>query len=54
MAISFVGASLIWKFVYDYRATENDADRPGSTRSSVWLGCDTYRFLLTEPWNTSS
>ena len=24
MAISFVGASLIWKFVYDYRATENE------------------------------
>ena len=23
MAISLVGASLIWKFVYDYRATEN-------------------------------
>ncbi len=28
MAISFVGASVIWKFVYDYRGEGSDADRP--------------------------
>jgi len=51
MAISLVGASLIWKFVYDYRATEND--QIGLANQLLkWLGMDTYRFLLTEPWNT--
>ncbi len=51
MAISLVGASLIWKFVYDYRATEND--QIGLLNQLLkWVGIDTYRFLLTEPWNT--
>ena len=51
MAISLVGASLIWKFVYDYKATENE--QIGLANQVLkWLGFDTYRFLLTEPWNT--
>lgn len=51
MAISLVGASIIWKFVYDYRATEND--QIGLANQVLkWIGLDTYRFLLTEPWNT--
>lgn len=51
MAISLVGASLIWKFVYDYRATENA--QIGVLNELLKLfGIDTYRFLLTEPWNT--
>jgi alpha-glucoside transport system permease protein len=51
MAISLVGASLIWKFVYDYKATENE--QIGLANQVLkWLGLDTYRFLLTEPWNT--
>ena len=51
MAISLVGASLIWKFVYDYKATEND--QIGLANQILkWVGADTYRFLLTEPWNT--
>jgi alpha-glucoside transport system permease protein len=51
MAISLVGASLIWKFVYDYRATEND--QIGLANQVLkWIGMDTYRFLLNEPWNT--
>jgi alpha-glucoside transport system permease protein len=51
MAISLVGASLIWKFVYDYRATENE--QIGLANAVLkGLGLDTYRFLLTEPWNT--
>ncbi|WP_240641451.1 carbohydrate ABC transporter permease [Nocardioides ferulae] len=50
MAISLVGASIIWKFVYDYRATEND--QIGLANQVLKsLGFDTYRFLLTEPWN---
>lgn len=51
MAISLVGASLIWKFIYDYRATENT--QIGLANQVLkWVGLDTYRFLLTEPWNT--
>ena len=51
MAISLVGASLIWKFVYDYKASENE--QIGLANQILkWIGTDTYRFLLTEPWNT--
>ena len=51
MAISLVGASIIWKFVYDYRATDNE--QIGLANQVLkWIGLDTYRFLLTEPWNT--
>ena len=51
MAISLVGASIIWKFVYDYRATENtQIGLLNQILKSV--GLDTYRFLLTDPWNT--
>ena len=51
MAISLVGASLIWKFVYDYRAAENA--QIGLLNGILKaVGLDTYRFLLTEPWNT--
>ncbi|WP_309646746.1 MULTISPECIES: sugar ABC transporter permease [Nocardioides] len=51
MAISLVGASIIWKFVYDYRGTdENQIGVVNQILKS--LGFDTYRFLLTEPWNT--
>ena len=51
MAISLVGASIIWKFVYDYRSTENT--QIGLANQILKsLGFDTYRFLLTEPWNT--
>jgi alpha-glucoside transport system permease protein len=51
MAISLVGASLIWKFVYDYRATENEQIGLANAILKA-IGLDTYRFLLTEPWNT--
>ena len=51
MALSLVGATLIWKFVYDYKATENE--QIGLANQILKsLGFDTYRFLLTEPWNT--
>ncbi|MDF1604808.1 sugar ABC transporter permease [Nocardioides sp. YIM 152315] len=51
MAISLVGASIIWKFVYDYR--ETDANQIGVANEVLKvLGFDTYRFLFNEPWNT--
>jgi alpha-glucoside transport system permease protein len=51
MAISLVGASIIWKFVYDYR--ETDAAQIGIANQVLKsLGFDTYRFLFNEPWNT--
>ena len=51
MAISLVGASIIWKFVYDYRpATQDQIGVANAILKS--FGFDTYRFLLTEPWNT--
>jgi alpha-glucoside transport system permease protein len=51
MAISLVGASIIWKFVYDYRSTENpQIGLLNQILKSV--GLDTYRFLLNDPWNT--
>jgi alpha-glucoside transport system permease protein len=51
MAISLVGASLIWKFIYDYRDSANT--QIGLANQILkWFGIDTYRFLLTEPWNT--
>ena len=51
MAISLVGASIIWRFVYEFRS----AERPQiglANQILVWLGLDPYQFLLTAPWNT--
>lgn len=51
MAISMVGASIIWRFVYEYRPT--NATQIGLANQILKsLGMDTYQFLLTEPWNT--
>ena len=51
MAISMVGASIIWKFVYEYR--QAGATQIGLLNQIlVWLGLDPYQFLITEPWNT--
>jgi alpha-glucoside transport system permease protein len=51
MAISLVGASIIWGFVYDYKAV--DQEQIGILNALLKaLGFDTYRFVLTEPWNT--
>ena len=51
MAISLVGASIIWKFVYDYKSSEQGQLGVLNGLLSA-AGFDTYRFLLTEPWNT--
>jgi alpha-glucoside transport system permease protein len=51
MAISMVGASIIWRFVYDYRPTRFNQIGLGN-QILKWLGLDTYQFLLNPPWNT--
>lgn len=51
MSISLVGASIIWKFVYEYRPKF----RPQIgllNQVLAKLGFDTHNFLLGDPWNT--
>ncbi len=51
MAISMVGASIIWKFVYEYRPT--GSPQIGlANQILVWLGLEPYQFIITDPWNT--
>jgi len=51
MAISFVGASIIWRFVYTARPA--DQDQIGLLNQIVvWLGGKPVDFLAVEPWNT--
>lgn len=51
MAISFVGASIIWKFVYEFRpAEENQLGL--LNQFVVWLGGTPQQWLQNEPWNT--
>ena len=51
MAISFVGAGIIWKFVYAYRQTGDD--QIGLLNQiMVWFGLEPQQWLLEPPWNT--
>ncbi|BCB81889.1 sugar ABC transporter permease [Phytohabitans flavus] len=51
MAISFVGASIIWRFVYAYRGEEQD--QIGLLNQIVvWLGGTPKQWLLDSPLNT--
>lgn len=51
MAISFVGASIIWKFVYAYRPAESD--QIGLLNQVwVWLGREPRQWILEAPANT--
>jgi len=51
LAISMVGASIIWKFMYEYR--QADVPQIGLLNQIlVWLGLNPYQFIITEPWNT--
>jgi len=59
MAISLVGASIIWKFVYDFRPVLEGvpADKQPNqigliNQILVWLGADPQQFLLGAPANT--
>ncbi len=56
MAISFVGASIIWKFMYDYRFHDptvavNPEQIGLINQIIVWLGGTPQNFLLDSPWN---
>ena len=51
MAISFVGAGIIWRFIYEYRAT--GSDQIGTLNQIVvWLGGEPVRWLQNPPTNT--
>ncbi len=51
MAISFVGASIIWRFVYTYRPV--DETQIGLLNQVVvWLGGQPVQWLQESPWNT--
>ncbi|MGP7959426.1 carbohydrate ABC transporter permease [Sanguibacter sp. A247] len=51
MAISMVGASIIWKFVYEFRGAGNK--QIGLLNQVlVWLGFEPQQFLLSAPLNT--
>jgi len=53
MAISFVGASIIWKFVYEFRPDQPGVNQTGLLNQLlVWLGGTPQQWLLNEPWNT--
>lgn len=53
MAISMVGASLIWKFVYEYRPDQANIQQTGLLNQVlVWLGLPPQQFLIGQPWNT--
>jgi alpha-glucoside transport system permease protein len=52
MAISLVGAGIIWKFVYAYRGGE-DAEQIGLLNQIVvWFGGEPKQWLLNPPVNT--
>jgi alpha-glucoside transport system permease protein len=51
MAISFVGAGIIWKFVYAYASGEN-RQIGLANQLLVWVGLEPRRFLNEAPMNT--
>lgn len=51
MAISFVGASIIWRFMYEYRA-EGFPQIGFVNQVLVWIGLEPQQFLTSAPANT--
>lgn len=51
MAISLVGASIIWKFVYAYRG-EGESQIGLLNALLGRIGVEPYRFTFEQPWNT--
>lgn len=51
MAISFVGASIIWRFMYTVRP-EGQAQIGFLNQVIVWFGGSPINFLSADPWNT--
>ncbi len=53
LAISFVGASIIWRFVYEYRPDQGNVQQIGLLNQVlVWLGGTPQQWLLESPINT--
>jgi len=52
MAISLVGASIIWKFVYAYRPNQQNIQQIGLLNQVlVWLGFEPVNLILIGGWN---
>ena len=53
MAISFVAASVIWKFVYAFRPDQPNIEQIGLLNQIlVWVGLPPQQFLINTPFNT--
>jgi alpha-glucoside transport system permease protein len=53
MAISFVGASIIWRFVYEYRPDQPGVKQIGILNQIlVWFGLEPRNWLVESPLNT--
>lgn len=53
MAISMVGASIIWKFVYEYKPKQAGIKQTGLLNQIiVWFGGEPQQFLIDQPQNT--
>jgi alpha-glucoside transport system permease protein len=53
MAISMVGASIIWGFVYEFRPDQGNIQQIGLLNQVlVWLGLPPQQFMIGQPWNT--
>jgi alpha-glucoside transport system permease protein len=53
MSISFVAASVIWKFVYEYRPDQGRVQQIGLVNQIiVWLGGKPQQLLIDSPLNT--
>jgi alpha-glucoside transport system permease protein len=53
LAISFVGASIIWRFVYEYRPNQGNVRQIGLLNQVlVWLGGEPRQWLVESPLNT--
>jgi alpha-glucoside transport system permease protein len=52
MAISFVGAGIIWKFIYAYRGGEGAEQIGLLNQIVVWFGGEPQQWLLNAPLNT--
>jgi alpha-glucoside transport system permease protein len=54
MAISMVGASIIWRFVYQFKPDQPGVQQTGLLNQVlVWLGLQPQQFLIGQPWNTA-
>src|SRR5918996_242518 len=52
LAISLVGASIIWRFVYEFRPDQAGVEQIGiANQGLVWLGLEPQKFLLGGPSN---